>query len=407
VRTVVSRTYKTSEFGTIPADWEVCTIGDELHFINGKAHEPFVSRFGKFIVVNSKFISTSGAVRKRCTVNLTPARRGDVLMVMSDLPNGRALAKCFLVDQDNTYAVNQRVCIFRSMTHDSRYLMYVLNRNRYFMAFDDGVQQTHLLNDPIKKCPFALPPREEQSAIADALSDADALIATLERLITKKQAIKQGMMQRVLAEAVNATVPMVDVTSRIGSGITPRGGSAVYKTSGRPFVRSQNVGWGNLRLDDLAYIDETTHRTFSASEIRAGDILLNITGASIGRSAVATPELDGGNVNQHVCELRVDKRVMDPHYVNAVLNSRTGQDQIDAFQAGGNRQGLNFRQVGSIRVPALAVTEQKAVGLALGDVDALIAGLDLRLYKAQKIKVGMLQQLLTGRTRLAVAESGG
>jgi type I restriction enzyme S subunit len=112
-------------------------------------------------------------------------------------------------------------------------------------------------------------------------------------------------------------------------------------------VRSQNIGWGKLRLDDMAYIDEPTHMTFPATEIRTGDVLLNITGASIGRSAVATDELEGGNVNQHVCEIRLKRDLMDPRYVNAFLLSRAGQDQIDMFQAGGNRQGLNFQQVGS------------------------------------------------------------
>lgn len=130
------------------------------------------------------------------------------------------------------------------------------------------------------------------------------------------------------------TIRLADATTRIGSGVTPRGGSTVYKTAGRPFVRSQNVGWGDLRLEDMAYIDDATHMTFPATEIRTGDVLLNITGASIGRSAVATLELDGGNVNQHVCEIRLKRDVMDPYYVNAFLLSRAGQNQIDTFQAG-------------------------------------------------------------------------
>ncbi|MCB5275490.1 hypothetical protein BJG92_03041 [Arthrobacter sp. SO5] len=195
-------------------------------------------------------------------------------------------------------------------------------------------------------------------------------------------------------------VRLADVTTRIGSGITPRGGSTVYKTSGRPFVRSQNVGWGELRLTDLAYIDEATHTTFPATEIRRGDILLNITGASIGRSAIASDELDGGNVNQHVCEIRLKRGVMDPQFVNAVLSSRIGQDQIDAYQAGGNRQGLNFQQVGSIRVPAIDIHQQEAIGTAARDADGLITTLERLIAKKQAIRQGMMQQLLTGQTRL-------
>lgn len=195
------------------------------------------------------------------------------------------------------------------------------------------------------------------------------------------------------------TVRLADVTTRIGSGITPRGGSAVYKTSGRPFVRSQNVGWGDLRLDDLAFLDEATHSTFTGSEIRVGDVLLNITGASIGRSAVAIPALDGGNVNQHVCEVRL-KSSMNPDFVCAVLNSQIGQRQIDTFQAGGNRQGLNFKQVGSIRVPRLGISDQNAVASAINHTDDLIASLRRLIAKKRAVKQGMMQELLTGRTRL-------
>lgn len=197
-----------------------------------------------------------------------------------------------------------------------------------------------------------------------------------------------------------STVCLADVATRIGSGITPRGGSDVYQPSGRPFVRSQNIGWGELRLDDVACIDEMTHRTFPASEIRAGDVLLNITGASIGRSSVATAELDGGNVNQHVCEIRLRPGIMDPYFLNAFLLSHDGQRQIDTFQAGGNRQGLNFQQVGSIRVPLFDINQQLAIGQAARDAARVVAALERLIAKKESIRQGVMQQLLTGKTRL-------
>ena len=76
-------------------------------------------------------------------------------------------------------------------------------------------------------------------------------------------------------------------TIKIGSGITPTGGSKIYKKEGRPFLRSQNIGWGQLLLEDIAYINEITHESFNSTEIREYDVFLNITGASIGRSAIA------------------------------------------------------------------------------------------------------------------------
>lgn len=150
----------------------------------------------------------------------------------------------------------------------------------------------------------------------------------------------------------------------------------------------------------MVYIDDATHMGFPASEIHADDVLLNITGASIGRSAIAVPELAGGNVNQHVCEIRLKRGVMDPHFVSAVLNSPIGQDQISSFQAGGNRQGLNFSQVGSIRVPALNFRQQQAIAAVIGDVDRLIATVQGKVAKKRAIKQGLAQTLLTGAIRL-------
>jgi len=191
------------------------------------------------------------------------------------------------------------------------------------------------------------------------------------------------------------------VTEKIGSGVTPTGGSRVYKNSGRPFMRSQNVGWGHLDLDDVAFIDDEMHATFDATEIRAGDVFLNITGASIGRSAIADQRIAGGNVNQHVCIIRAEQKKLVPGFLCTFLISSRGQRQIDSFQAGGNRQGLNFAQVRAISIAAPRTTEeQRAIATVLSDVDALLGGMDRLIAKKRDLKQAAMQQLLTGQTRL-------
>ena len=196
-------------------------------------------------------------------------------------------------------------------------------------------------------------------------------------------------------------VQLGQVTKKVGSGITPTGGSRVYKESGRPFIRSQNVGWGNLDLTDVAFIDDATHSTFEETQIRGGDVFLNITGASIGRSAIADSRIEGGNVNQHVCIIRADQGKLAPDFLCSFLISSHGQRQIDSFQAGGNRQGLNFGQVRSIRIAIPKTTdEQHAIATVLSDADALLDGLDRLIAKNRDLKQAVMQQLLTGKTRL-------
>jgi len=203
----------------------------------------------------------------------------------------------------------------------------------------------------------------------------------------------------VIPEDWNAAA-LGEKTVKIGSGITPTGGARVYRQEGRPFVRSQNVGWGCLLMDDVAFIDEVTHESFNATEIEAGDVFLNITGASIGRSALADDRVRGGNVNQHVCIIRPKPDELDARFLNYFLLSTPAQRQIDSFQAGGNRQGLNFGQIRSFMLPVPPLAEQRAIAGALSDVDALIGALDQLLAKKRDLKQAAMQQLLTGHQRL-------
>jgi type I restriction enzyme S subunit len=190
-------------------------------------------------------------------------------------------------------------------------------------------------------------------------------------------------------------VLLENLTTKIGSGITPTGGASVYKEDGRPFVRSQNVGWGNLILDDVAFIDDETHQTFPNTEIKINDVFLNISGASIGRSSYASEKLIGGNVNQHVCIIRNIESKLNPIFLNLFLLSKSGQKQIDSFQSGGNRQGLNIGQIRTFLIPIPStLEEQTAIATAISDADALISSLVALLAKKRNIKQGAMQKLM-------------
>ena len=192
------RGYKQTEIGEIPVEWEVKRLPDVCQFCSGKAHEQYISPDGEFVCVNSKFISTEGQVKKYSTKNFSPAKKNDILMVMSDLPNGRALAKAFIVEEDNKYAVNQRVCSLTPIKDYAKYLFYYLDRNKYFLNFNDGVNQTHLLNPVFYNCPIALPPLAEQTKIADILSGVDAVIRQNSEQVEQLKQTKAGLMQDLL-----------------------------------------------------------------------------------------------------------------------------------------------------------------------------------------------------------------
>ncbi|HET6384356.1 MAG TPA: restriction endonuclease subunit S [Armatimonadota bacterium] len=250
----------------------------------------------------------------------------------------------------------------------------------------------------------------EQKKIAGCLTSLDELIAAEGRKLEALRTHKKGLMQNLFPRE-GETVPRLrfpefrdarewaprelgPLTTKVGSGITPLGGDKNYKTNGRPFVRSQNVGWGELLVDDIAHIDEDTHRTFSATEIKEGDVLLNITGASIGRSTIADARVVGGNVNQHVCIIRLKADEMHPALLSQFLISDRGQEQIDSFQAGGNRQGLNFMQIRSFDIPTPPTeAEQRRIANCLSSLDALVSAQSRKLDILKLHKQGLMQGL--------------
>ena len=176
-----------------------------------------------------------------------------------------------------------------------------------------------------------------------------------------------------------------ELAIKVGSGVTPRGGESVYKMDGHPFVRSQNVGLGHLILNDIAFIDEETHLRQKSTELKLEDVLLNITGASIGRSALVNEQVVGGNVNQHVCIIRTKENLISSFLCNFLL-SNYGQRQIDSFQAGGNRQGLNFEQIKSIKITIPSTKEQTKVAKLLQLIEERIATQNKIIEDLKKLK---------------------
>jgi type I restriction enzyme S subunit len=177
-------------------EWEESTLTQVADYENGKAHEQDIADDGEFIVVNSKFISQDGKVKKFTNTAFSLANKGDVLMVLSDVPNGKAIAKCFLVEEDNRYIVNQRICRITPRNLNSKILYYLLNRNPYFLSFDDGVKQTNLRKEDVLNCPLFIPSDpKEQEKIADTLSSIDDLISAQSQKIVMLQQHKKGLLQ--------------------------------------------------------------------------------------------------------------------------------------------------------------------------------------------------------------------
>ena len=183
--------------------------------------------------------------------------------------------------------------------------------------------------------------------------------------------------------------------SKIGSGKTPRGGSSVYTDHGVMFLRSQNVLWGSLDIRDVSYIDEATNKTMLSSEVRCKDVLLNITGASIGRSCIYLLN-DRANVNQHVCIIRLSQegkeRLLPEFLLQQILSDHIQQQIIDC-QNGGSREGLNFQQIADFNIVLPSIKEQQVICGILNSFDQKILCEEATLTCLHTLRVSLMQQL--------------
>ena len=157
-------------------------LRDVASFRNGKGHEKNIADNGKYVVVNSKFISTNGQVIKNSDEQLSPLYFDDIAMVMSDLPNGRALAKCYLIDKDDKFTLNQRIGGFHTLDENivvTKYLFYILDRNWQLLKYDNGVDQTNLKKDDILNISIPVPAIDVQKRLVYMLDNFDAICSDL------------------------------------------------------------------------------------------------------------------------------------------------------------------------------------------------------------------------------------
>ncbi|MES2572251.1 MAG: restriction endonuclease subunit S [Verrucomicrobiota bacterium] len=201
------------------------------------------------------------------------------------------------------------------------------------------------------------------------------------------------------------------VTSKVGSGSTPRGGEVAYKKEGIPLVRSMNVIFFGFKRHGLAYIDDRQASALDNATVHSGDVLLNITGASIGRVTIAPRDMDGARVNQHVCIVRPIKD-LDARFLNAFLSSPEAQRLIFDENYGVTRQALTKQQVLDFKVPLPPFAEQKRIADKLDAVLRRVDACHTRLDRVPNLLKRFRQSVLAAATSGQLteewrAENGG
>ncbi len=384
--------------------WEQHKLIEVARYRNGKAHEQAIDESGKYIVVNSKFVSTNGRVKKYTNIIIDPLKKNELAFVLSDVPNGKAIARTFLVDKEHRYSLNQRIAgITPHKDTDSYFLNVLMNRNPYFLKFDNGVGQTNLTKADVENFIGHYPSYEEQQKIGTFFKQLDDTIALHQRKLDLLKETKKGFLQKMFPKN-GAKVPEVrfpgfteDWEERKFGEIVQVSRGLTYKPSdvqieGIRVLRSSNINEDVfvLRDDDVFVKPDAVN----IAPIKNGDILITSANGSsrlVGKHAIVNGLQDktvhGGFM------LRVKSK--NTWFTNSLMSSRWYNYFINIYVSGGNGAIGNLRKY-DLESQTIIVPddeEQKKIGAFFKQLDDTIALHQRKLDLLKETKKGFLQKM--------------
>jgi type I restriction enzyme M protein len=248
---------------------------------------------------------------------------------------------------------------------NTKYLFFALQKlYPHFMRLGSGKFRMANLSF-VRNLKIPLPPLSVQEEIV-------AEIEGYQKIIDGARQVVDNYKPQIKIDPEWEMVELGKVLTFVSSGSTPKGGKDVYTVEGILFIRSQNILSGYHDFSDCVYIPEDVNQNMSRSNVQLNDVFLNITGASIGRSAVMDQSIQA-NVNQHVAILRCNDQLL-PLYLSLFLNSKNGQSQIFGMQAGASREALNYSQIKQIKLPIPSVEVQKEIVVQIEKEQEMVNG---------------------------------
>ena len=296
------------------------------------------------------------------------------------------------------------------------------------------LSRLQLTDESFLQAPFPLPSLVEQRGIVGYLDHVDGRIRRYvdakEKLVGLLEEERQAVVNRAVTRGLDPNVRLKPsgvewlgdvpehwevrrlghLATKFGSGITPRGGAMVYQESGVPFLRSQNIHFDGLRMQDVARIAPKLHLELSRSHVEPGDVLLNITGASIGRVCSVPYAFVEGNVNQHVCIIRPIRSSLLPNLLAAYLSTPMIQREIQSEQSGASREGLTLQSIRNFKIVLPPLPEQRVIveylDRATANIDDAIARARRQIELLQEYRIRLIADVVTGKLDVRAAAAG-
>lgn len=238
----------------------------------------------------------------------------------------------------------------------------------------------------------------KQQGIVKTLDNIQSIIAKREKQLQELDNLIQSIFMDMFSYDIRAsdTVKLSDITNHISSGSTPRGGKKVYQDEGIPIIRSQDVLMNELELTNVAYISEEVHDNMERSKVKNRDVLLNITGASIGRTAVYYGKDDSANKNQHVASIRLNTNKILPEFLSYYFSTDYFQEIIKLESSGGTREALNYTQIGNFDIPTPPLEKQENFVESLEEIGVIKEKMQTSLEEMNILFDALMQKAFAG-----------
>ncbi|MEF8702376.1 MAG: restriction endonuclease subunit S [Candidatus Accumulibacter sp. UW26] len=410
--------YKLTEVGVIPEEWACTAIASVARLESG--HTPSKRRQnywggsvqwvslhdtaaleGREIEVTAKTITEDGL--NHSSARLLPpgtvvfsrtATVGKATVMATSMATSQDFANYICGPSLHNHFL---VYLFRSMRPMWQRLMAGSIHNTIYMP-------------TFRALKIVIPPLAEQHSIAAALADVDALLGGLERLIAKKRDLKQAAMQQLLTGQTRlpgfcGEWEIVQI-GEIASVRTGPFGSTLHESDyvqdGTPIITVEHLGEFGVTRQNLPLVSVQDCKRLCSYALEVGDIVFSRVG-SIDRNALIREEEEGWLFSGRLLRIRPDKKTVFAPYLSLQFHTATFKNSVLAVAVGQTMASLNTKILKGLSVPMPSIGEQTAIATVLSDMDTELAALEARRDKTRLLKQGMMQELLTGRTRLVCA----
>jgi type I restriction enzyme, S subunit len=430
---VVREGYKITELGEIPVEWEVVRLEEIIKIINGYAFQSeFYSSDGEFILLTPGNFQPEGGLKLKGEKekyfigeinNKYLLKKGDLLIVLTDLtPSCNILGSPAFIVENNKFLHNQRLGKIELVNRNiilKEFLFNLFNWKEYRKELKNSATGTTVRHTSVKKVlevNVPLPTIPEQQKIAEILSTVDEQIENTEQLIRKTKELKKGLMQQLLTKGIGHTefkvtelgeIPFDWEVKELGSVLKVLGGFAFKSKdaseTGVRWVKIANVGLGKVNWGDISFLPTSYSEKYKEYQINFGDIIMAMTRPVLnGITKIAVFDREEiALLNQRVCKFIINTNLCK-NYFFQLANSSTFANNIEYLIAGTDPPNISAQQIKSILIPFPTFEEQQKIAEILLSVDKQIEGHEKEKEIFQKLKKGLMKQLLTGKIRVTV-----